>query len=470
MCYTRTVMLLTFMWLCLPGVALGGVDGLEEVSAGDVAWFAGDRRVARKHYLAAAESGDPAAEAMARLRLLSSSGNLGAVVHGPRIDQSLSETAGPWGVLAWSDYHRLAPAAVGARTEEGVALAMEALGALPGPAAARLYLLTGEEEWLARLKAADEPDGLGGGLLAMGTLPRDPGTWYVGMGIGGAPGQGVGGSVFFRHPDLFLRSWFLSTAAWGNSRGTHGGSLYLSGPGKVAPRVVAEASRQDLYDFQEAGMEVMPIENARVAVGPQVRIDGVRFGVQGVAHWDAVASQVFRGHGVGGDVAWDTREGGGRDKRGHYSLLGMEGTWVDYSHAFVVVDLRWFKPVWGSVLAVRGLHQQALIAGAPRWRLPAVGGATTHRGAWHDRHRAEWVDTLDLEGRRMVSQRLEAVVFGNVALVPTEGESGSVAVFPAGGVGVRLVLPPEEWNLLRIDVATSTTNGWVVTGGVGEAF
>jgi hypothetical protein len=469
MCYTRIVMFFLTMWLCLPGVALGGVDGLGEVSAGDVAWFAGDRRVARQHYLAAAESDDPAAEAMARLRLLSSSGNLGAVVHGPRIDRALSETAGPWGLLAWSDYHRLAPAAVGGRTEEGVALAMEALGALPGPAAARLFLLTGDPQWLAQLEAADAPDGLGGGLLAHGGLPEDPGTWYVGFGIGGAPGQGVGGSAFFRHPDLFLRRWFLSTAAWGNSRGSHGGSLYLSGPGRVAPRVVAAASRQDFYDFLETGIAVTPIENARVAVGPQFRAEGIRFGVQGIARWDVVESQVFRGHGLGGDVAWDTRKGAGNERQGQLALLAVEGTSFDYSHASLVLDLRWFRPVWGSVLAVRGLHQQAL-TDAPRWRLPAVGGATTHRGAWHDRHRAAWVDTLDLEGRRRVSQRLEAVVFGNVAVVPTEGETGSVGVFPAGGVGVRLLLPPEEWNLLRIDVATSTTNGWVVTGGVGEAF
>jgi hypothetical protein len=232
---------------------------------------------------------------------------------------------------------------------------------------------------------------------------------------------------------------------------------------------VAEASRQDFYDFLEAGTVVTPIENARVALGPQHRAEEVRYGVQGIARWDVVDSQVFRGHGVGGDVAWDTREGGGKERQGHLALLAVEGTWIDYSHASLVLDLRWFRPAWGSVLAVRGLHQQAL-AVAPRWRLPAVGGANTHRGAWHDRHRAVWVDTLDLEGRRMVSQRLEAVVFGSVAVVPSTVQGSPVGVFPAGGVGVRLVLPPEEWNLLRIDVATSTTNDWVVTGGVGEAF
>ena len=469
MCYTRIVMFFLTMWLCLPGVALGSVDGLGEVSAGDVAWFAGGRRVARQHYLAAAESGDPAAEAMARLRLLSSSGNLGAVVQGPRIDRALSETAGPWGLLAWADYHRLAPAAVGARPEDGIALAMEALGALPGPAAARLFLLTGDEQWLARLKSADSPDGLGGGLLAHGALPRDPGTWYVGFGIGGAPGQGVGGSVFFRHPDLFLRNWFLSTAAWGNSRGKYGGSVYLSGPSRVAPRVSASASRQDFYDYLDTATLVTPIESARVALGPQFWAEGVRYGVQGVARWDVVDSQVFRGHGLGGDVAWDTREGGGKERRGHLALLVVEGTYLDYSHASLVVDLRWFRPVWGSVLAVRGLHQQAFFD-APRWRLPAVGGATTHRGAWHDRHRAGWVDTLDVEGRWMVTQRLEAVAFGNMAAALPEGPNAPIGLFPGGGVGLRLLLPPEEWNLLRIDLATSTTNDWVVTGGWGEAF
>jgi hypothetical protein len=469
MCYTRIVKFLTFMVLCLPGVALGDVSGLEEVSAGDAALFSGDRRVARQHFLAAAASGDPAAEAMARLRLLSSSGNLGAVVHGPKIDRALSETTGPWGLLAWADYHRLAPAAVGARPEEGVALAREALGALPGPAAARLFLLTGDTQWLARLAVADAPDGLGDGLLVHRALPKDPGTWYVGLGIGGAPGQGVGGSVFFRHPDLFLRRWFLSTGAWGNSHGNHGGSLYLSGPGRLSPRITAQASRQDFYDYLDTETIVMPIGNVRLAGGPQVRVGGIRYGVQGIARWDAVGSQVFRGHGVGGDLAWDTREGGGKERRGHLALLAVEGTFLDYSHASLVVDLRWFRPVWGSVLAVRGLHQQAF-SDAPRWRLPAVGGATTHRGAWHDRHRAGWVDTLDVEGRRMVTQRLEAVVFGNMAAVLPEGPNAPIGLFPGGGVGLRLLLPPEEWNLLRIDLATSTTNDWVVTGGWGEAF
>ena len=58
---------------------------------------------------------------------------------------------------------------------------------------------------------------------------------------------------------------------------------------------------------------------------------------------------------------------------------------------------------------------------------------------------------------------VEGVLMVNGALVAGNG------FHPAGGVGLRLLLPPEESNVSRVDLAFSDT-GWGLYAAWGEAF
>ena len=76
---------------------------------------------------------------------------------------------------------------------------------------------------------------------------------------------------------------------------------------------------------------------------------------------------------------------------------------------------------------------------------------------------------LDLEQRWMIYGPLEGVLFASPVVVGRVDDLGSPSVHPAGGAGVRFLLPPEELNVIRLDVAISDS-GWGVYAGWGETF
>ena len=65
--------------------------------------------------------------------------------------------------------------------------------------------------------------------------------------------------------------------------------------------------------------------------------------------------------------------------------------------------------------------------------------------------------------RKVLAQVLEGVVFVNGAWVAGDGPH------PGGGAGIRLILPPEHLNVIRLDVAVSDS-GWGIWSGFGETF
>ena len=148
--------------------------------------------------------------------------------------------------------------------------------------------------------------------------------------------------------------------------------------------------------------------------------------------------------------------GAGEAELGRAAALG-------YPHWGLTADLRAYRPGLGGVTAARLWASGELMKGAPLLRLPTVGGAELHRGAWAGRYRAPFISTLDLEQRWALIGPLEGVVFGNLAYVIDDG------LHPAGGLGLRLILPPERLNVVRLDVAVSDS-AWAITTGWGEAF
>jgi len=445
-------------------------DGLRALHDGDRSWFADDRRAAVAAWRAAVETGEPAAAAMAHLRLLLFSGNWGMAVHGPRYDRAMAACPDgePWCELAAVDFHLLAPPEVGAELEQAVQLSGELVDELEGPALARLVLAGQAQEHLPRL-AEIERDGLGDGLLASeGRPPPYQGTWLLGIGLLGGPGLGFGGGLHFVHPDLFLRGHDLGLEAGATTRG----SAWLGAAGASAGRVFGHGdlsvSRwvQDLWVDGEASE--WRVEGLQAAAGPGLRLDHLRLTVAGRARWDRVSEEALLGVGPELGASIDHRAGWGGSRRGWYlgtrwrSSLDVLGG--DYDHLRGTAELRGYtRGPWESVLAGRILGERAFVDGAPWMLLPSAGGADLLRGAPAGRFRGDSLAALDLEWRRMVTGPLEGVAFACGAWIQDAG------LHPCGGLGLRLLMPPRELNVVRLDLAVSDA-GWAVTTGWGEVF
>ena len=458
-----------FGWFLLTAVASGGEVGayspaIDAVSRGDLALAEGERAQARSHFLEAVHLADPAAEAMARLRLLSLSGNLGAVVHGPNLDDALARCEGDWCTLAKSDYHRIVPVALGASRSEAIRLAELLVEVLPGPAMARLYLLTGDQAHLESLTQQSELDGLGKGLvMSKGALAPNPGTWFLGVGLSGAAGLGIAGNAVFFHPDLFWQQWWLKSGVWFSSRGSFGGALVVEGPSSVAPRLSIAGSDAYVDFYEDETRTSLRVRRGNLALGPVYRAGVWKLGVPGLLVLGDTGAGWQRSAGVGVEVSMDHRSGHGNQLRGALVSVESRRVWGDVDELFVFADSRGYLPFLAGVLAARVTFQGALIEGVPDWMLPVVGGNELHRGAWHARWRAPKIGTADLEQRWRLTPSVGAVLFTNTAWVQEAG------FHPGVGMGLRLVLPPEDWNIVRMDLGLSDT-GWSLTAGWGEAF
>jgi hypothetical protein len=437
--------------------------GLDAVSAGDRARFSGKHAQAKRAYRQAVQSEEPAAEAMARLRLLAYSGNWGAWIHGRGIEKSLNAAQGPAGDLAWADFHLFAPAIVGANPQEAVRLAEGLLAEMPAEATARLFLATGESKWLDALAELDALDGLGEALLkTAGKLPPPPGSWNLGVGFSGAPGLGFGAGFSFRHTDLY--GWSTTAFVGGSTLGSSYALLRAQSSKAVYARGNIGTATGLLYRYVAHERERLWRSRSWLELGPGFQKGSFRVWLSGVARTDEVQQESLGGHGLLGGFSWDTRRGSGRERQGIYAFIESETTlWGDYSHWGLFADLRGFHSFLSGVLAARVTHQHAFEPEVPFYRLPVVGGMSLHRGAPINRWRAPWISTVDLEQRWMLGGPLEGVVFGNAAWVADSG------IHPAGGVGVRLILPPEETNVSRLDMAWSDS-GWGLYASWGEAF
>lgn len=487
----RAVLLLLPLFLA-SAAAQSLPPGMDEVSAGDRARWEGDRVAARDAYRRAVEVGGPEAVAMARLRLLGLSGNLGSLVHGPAIDDALAELEGAWGWLAVADFYLLAPPPIGGDLDEASAAAEAALALLPGPAAARLWLSTGDPSWLAALGEATDRDGLADALWAhQGQPAPDPGTWTLGLGVAGAPGAGVGAGLVFLHPDLAARGWQLTVNAAGTTRGTF--DLGVSGRSPVQSGLYGHAGLSggrtlgDIYS-QDGERTAFTWWHSAARLGPGWRWRDLSAWAGVVARWDQVPPELIvpgclggmagcfegpaAGHGGFAGVAWDTSHGWGADRRGVRLSLGVDGVvpgLADYRHLAWRTEARGYLGVLRGVLAGRLLFRQELTEDAPVFRLPTAGGADVHRGAWAGRYREDWVLAVDVEQRWMILGPLEGVVFFSGAAVAAASGQSFPTAHPGGGLGVRFLFPPEELNVIRLDVAVSDS-GWGVYAGWGETF
>jgi hypothetical protein len=470
----------------LPNAQTPNAQALDEA---DRSWFAGDRSAAvhgwrdlLAHPAPQAPddlSGD-ALEAMVRMRLLQVAGNLGPLWLEARLDRALFACSGTvdrgehpgspasWCRIADADYELWMPTIAGADPRR----IPDEIGYLKGwaPADARLA------------KAAPGAQAATGGPTAARVQNPWPGTWVLGWGFSVAPGAGVGVGLHFVHPDLDWEGHRLSLDASGD---TLGGYWLQAGFSERASArsLVARAAGGNVRGAAWDGPE------GAVAFGYALRT------VQGAA---GVAST--HGHWVlagGGEARWDSVTGGPDDPAPARPAVGP---WA---------SLRWSGPVdlrvSGDVNGVQGappfalgsvdvrrvsaLHRGGAIAAravaqvatdGPFYRLPSAGGNTLLRGEPSGRYRGPLLAGIQAEYRRPLYGPIHGALFVDGAYVSDyltgyrPGYDPLQRLHITGGGGIRLVLPPADVNVTRIDVGVAPhvdgTVCWGVVVGWGVAF
>lgn len=450
------------LWLAV-GVALA--TPREALDRGDAAWFAQDRRAARDAWREAAAGDDPAAEASARLRLILVSGTAGLMVQGPRAERAIAACpdGDPWCDLARAELE-LIQQELGLPADLGLAAAWARAAEpdLPGPALARQVWAGAPVE---RLEAVPR-DALGEGLLGTGgDWPSGPGTWVLGLGVVGAPGLGVGGSLRFVHPDLAFGGHYLDLSALATSRGLFGLSGTFRSEGARWWLLSGQGSRVvlDLYgtDGERLDTEISGLAEGRAGPGLRAGDWSVVGGPVGRIDW---TPEALAGHGAFASARWDGRASG----LGSVVRFAAELALADYDYVRSTVDLREFLRVPGGVFGLRLLGDGLPVhdARVPTVRLPAAGGDTVLRGAPAGRYRGPWLVAAATEYRHPFGPVLSGAVFGELAWLPDSDDPGP---HPGGGLGLRLALPPRPYNTLRLDLGVSD-GGWGLAVGYGEAF
>lgn len=435
---------------------------LVALEAGDAAYFAGDRRDGVRGWREALARADDspagrAAEVMARLRLLRAGTTLSPLWQGPRIERALAAcTTGAWCRLAAVDYDLFAPEGIGDR-DRGLAAARSLAGELPAHAASRVAWATGDPAPV-RAVAEAERDGLGRAIVA--GLAPEPGPAVIGVGVLAGPPAGIGAGVRWVDVDVG-RIGVRVTADAFVARRAAGLAAAIETPGTVGAVASVQALRWPWWD----GDAYTPVDTARLAPGAVVRAGRARLQAGPLLRWDADPVPVA-GHGGWWATSLDMRRAG-RARAPTGLWLGVSGEvsdplLADYARVGVVGDARVYLGLGAGVVATRARGEGAMGA-FPDIRRPTVGGSDVLRGARYGELRGDFTVAGDVEVRHPVVGPLWGAAFATGAAVEGRGAHAG------GGVGVRLVLPPEPRNTLRLDVA-ATDVGWGVIVAWGEAF
>ncbi|MFN7147421.1 MAG: hypothetical protein ACK4YP_26885, partial [Myxococcota bacterium] len=359
-----------------------------------------------------------------------------------------------WCAVAAADAHLFLPAFTGA--DPAQVPATLAGSPLAGPAAARIAAATGDPTALRALPD-DALDGMGRGILTTGRLrPPGPGTWVLGVGVGGAPGAGVGLLVRLAHPDLAWEAHRLDVLAGADTRG----GLHASAALRTATRpalVFGAGGARVVADRYVDGVAVpyeLGMARVSAAVAPRVGGVGVVLGASARADWldDDVPGAAL----VAGPLAALTLG----DLAGDGLRLTADTSLGAYAHVALGADWRAHPPLLGGTLALRlaGTH---VPTDSPFHRLPTAGGAEVLRGLPAGRFRAATLLSGQAEYRHALWGPLHGALFVDTAWI--EGPH-----LTAGG-GLRIVLPPGRDNVTRLDVGAGP-EGWGVVAAWGDAF
>ena len=183
-------------------VELWASPGLDAVSKGDLARYQKDHLAAQALYRKAVESGEPAAEAMARLRLLVYTGKFWRLGAWSKDRRALANAEGIDGELAWTDFHLLHLGLWGPAEKKRFVL-LKVFWRTTRRGHIKAVLGDRRQAFLRALAELPSRDGLGEGLLQSGgMLPPNPGTWNLRDWVFGGSRFGHRSGSEFSSPEL----------------------------------------------------------------------------------------------------------------------------------------------------------------------------------------------------------------------------------------------------------------------------
>lgn len=387
---------------------------------------------------------------MARIRLLKVSGNYAPILHEGPLNRALARCpeSDPWCAIARADYQLWMPAFAGADP----AMVPEILRESPllGPACARLAWASGELGCLATV----ERDGMGQGIQERGLSFEDPGTWVLNFGLSGAPGAGIGVLLAFSHPDLGWRQHAWGLRAWVDSRGGYFGSSFLqihTGTA-LSPLLYAAGGRLVADRYEQGQRESYEQGTGKAGAGLFWAAGPLTMGVGGQGRADYWEGSWYTAHGPWMSITMTPMPWLQVNALGEVGF-GSGETFLGSA------DLKLKPRLWGGTLAIRlGLWA----VDGPPWREWTVGGSELLRGQPAGRYRGERVLPLQVEYRRGIFGPIQAALFLDTAWVEED-------FYWTTGGGIRLLLPPEELNVTRLDVGFGE-GSWGVVVAWGQAF
>ncbi len=460
---------------------------MAQLDDADAKWASGDRLTAVRIWralLAGTETegtdGLPAdaLTVMLRVRLLPISGNLGPLwLEGPldaavaRCDRVLSGPAGPgadWCRIAQADYDLWMPGIAGAHPAQ----VQKDLTPLAGWAPADTRIAAAKAH-LHSAKGAASPNPW-------------PGTWVLGYGISIVPGSGVGFGLHFVDPDLGFEGHRLSLDGDVDSLGgfeVAGSFIQRASTRSLIGRALGGNLRGDVWGAgrgPDAAETSYNWQTAQAASGIASTHGPLVVEGGGEVRWDraevvAPMPALDRDGGLaGGPWAAVTWSGPAR-----VSVAGdVDGMAGAPLFAMGSVDVRKNLPIAATGGRVVGRLLEETSTDGPFYRLPSAGGSNLLRGAPAGRWRGPLLAAAQLEYRQHLFGALQGALFVDSAYVgglPGAGWAPSLSdAHVSVGGGVRLVLPPSDLNVTRIDVGFVPNPDGTVSAGIvvgwGQAF
>ena len=217
-------------------------------------------------------------------------------------------------------------------------------------------------------------DGLGDALIAAdGVLPSQPSTWFLGLGLAGAPGVGFGGGLVFTHPDLLLRGGSAQLTLTATTRGAYATSARLRSPGPVFATLGAAAGRGVVDVYTGDTPTRITQDLVALSVGGGARRDGLSAQLTWVTRWDDWGEGWLAGHGPSLTLGFDRSQGFGETREGFVVGLSTDAAVFGYPHWGLTADLRAYRPGLGGVTAARRGSSR------PRRSSPKVRGPGSRR-------------------------------------------------------------------------------------------
>ncbi len=423
------------------------------LGVGDRLWGKGEYREAFQQWKIAASSEDKAVVAMAEYRMMLLASNLTLPIHGIKGDSALNQcpTDNMRCLLARID-RELIMGIFGFPSDIGLARNLLNYTKDPFPAetlARKVWLGDADVAYLKTI----ERDGVGEVLLGnSGKWPRGPGGAVYGLGFFAVRNLGFGGTISWFQPNLEREEGYMNvlltaaTSGYGIFSFTRrsGGSIFFhfEGDTKYAPYF-----RRNSDDTWESRMissgRILPAagfrkEQFNVWLGPQLR-------------WDDF-EKPQAGHGLFTSMSMSFIE----QIRIEQSV---ELAVADYWHLRSTTQFRFVSPKGPAFFIAADLCPGTE---APWWRQPTAGGGRFLRLPPAQWIRAKNIYSAAAEWRFRQQEMLGFVLFG-------EGSYTDHLAFMGGGIGLRLNLPPQPSNTIRLDIGYGTS-GWGVLAGAREFF